>query len=195
MTDLTDQHIGTPPPLFAASLLYLIAFVGTASLVIGLGQGIESGLVRFVAALIFAGGGTVLALALSQTALATILGRGLHLWQFVWCIGIGVLLWLPATWILYVATYGLTVGVGALATPQPLTDAARPAIVALQLGVIVPLCQGIFMWGFFQSAAGRLGRGRGAILAAFLFGLFGLVATEFGMAAIPAWWGKPNHRR
>lgn len=176
----------TLPPLWGATLLYLGTLLATG-LVISFQEGVEVGLVRLLAAVIIAGGGTLLAAILTKTSLRAIFGRIPRLIDLGLSIFIGILIWIPANWMLFTSNYLLTLNVGLGAQPTPLNAQERPLIVALQLGLIIPLCHGVLFWGFIQRASLRIGRGWGALLTALLFGVFGLVNTEFGVSIMPAW--------
>src|SRR5262249_50790650 len=51
--------------------------------------------------------------------------------------------------------------------------------------VIVPVAQGLLFWGYIQRAGEQIGPARGALLAAALYAIYGLVTTELGLGSIP----------
>ncbi len=173
------------PTLSAALWLYFCALLLTAAVQIGLQANVEAVFLRLIAALFFAGGLTWLFGRLSGAPLAPTLGRLPPLSVLILAILIGLLAWLPATWLILATNTLLNTLIGLLPPPGLVAEGALPVAIALQLGILIPICHGLLFWGFLQRGARGLGGNGAAILAAGLYALFGLVSTEFGYAAVP----------
>lgn len=176
-----------PPALRTALWLYLAALVGTGLLVIGLGANVESVLLRFLAAVVVAGGFTAVTVWLTGASVSVLFGRPPTRAGLVLSGLAGATLWLPVSWLVIVVDGLLGLAVGPIAPPRALGTGASPAAIVIQFGLVIPLLQGVLFWGYLQRAAEQIGRVRAALLAAGLYGLFALVSTEFGSSAIPAY--------
>jgi hypothetical protein len=175
------------PSLFTALCLYLLVLLASAALIIGTQGNIQVTLIRFLAALILAGGGTALAVQVSGKGWRPLYRRGVKVGPALLCLLIGLLAWPPASWLTFTSNYWLTTSVGQIPPPQLLGSGSNNLAVALQLGLIVPFCYGLLFWGLLQGAAERLGPNWAAGLAGLLYGLFGLVINaDVGLSAIPA---------
>lgn len=182
---LTTPPTPRQPTLSAALWLYFCALLLTAAVQIGLQANVEAVFLRLIAALFFAGGLTWLFGRLSGAPLAPTLGHFPALPALLPAMLIGLLVWLPATWLILATNTLLNTLIGLLTPPGLVAEGALPLGVALQLGVVIPICQGFLFWGFLQKGARGLGSNSAAILAGGLYALFGLVSTEFGYAAVP----------
>jgi membrane protease YdiL (CAAX protease family) len=174
------------PTLRSAAWLFLIVFVLSAVVIVGVQTNIDVRFLRLVSALILAGGGTLLTIFLTNVPFGVVLGRGPRVGGLVIGVSLGVLLWLPVSWLLIVMEGLLTNTIGPLQPPVALqSNISLPALL-IQFGLLVPLCVGFLFWGYIQRAARALGDLTGATFAAILFALYGLVTTEFGTIIIPA---------
>ncbi len=96
------------------------------------------------------------------------------------------MIWPSATWSLLFVSQILGGVFGNL--PSPVSSIATFYSEMAVFGLIIPVCESLLFFGFILSAArSSLGRGRGILLMALLFGLFGLFSAGFGLAAIPAY--------
>lgn len=189
MIDPEERELnGRPPALRGALWTALAAFVCTALLAVGLAAQIEPVLLRFLAAVLFAGGFTLLALALTRTSIGALMGSRPHLAGVILSLLAGAAVWLPASWAIIVMDGALGLALGALPPPSALGSGISPAALVIQFGIVVPACQGLLYFAYVQRAASSMGRTRGAWLAAALFALYAaLVASEFGASALPAY--------
>lgn len=173
------------PTLAAALWLYLAALTLTAVFQIGLQANVEIVFLRLITAVFFSGGLTWLTARITRVRLGAVLGGIPSIGQVFAAALIGVLVWLPSTWLILAANTLLNTLIGLLPPPGLVAEGALPVGVAIQLGVVIPICQGIMFWGFLQRAGRGLGESGAMLLTGGLFALFGLVATEFGYSAVP----------
>ncbi len=180
-----SQSVLPAPTLRGALWLYLAALIGTALIVIGLQGAIRSlSLLRLIAAFLAVGVPLFIAAFVLRLPIAASFGRAPRLLHLAAAILIGVLAWLPASWLTFAANYALDAAVGFLPPPPSVTEGVLPFAAVIQLGIVVPTLQGALFWAYLQRSAHGLGANGAALLAAALYGLFALVSTEFGYAGI-----------
>ncbi len=180
-----SQSVPPAPTLRGALWLYLAALIGTALIVIGLQGAIRSlSLLRLIAAFLAVGVPLFIAAFALRLPIAASFGRSPRLLHLAAAILIGVLAWLPASWLTFAANYALDAAVGFLPPPPAVTEGVLPFAAVIQLGIVVPTLQGALFWAYLQRNAKGLGANGAALLAAALYGLFALVSTEFGYAGI-----------
>jgi hypothetical protein len=163
MTHETPDTLPRYPALRSAGWLYLIVLVLTGAVVILAPLNLDPRLLRLLAALILAGGGTIFAILISGAHFGAVFGRPPRVSGL------------------------LDLSLGFLPPPRALQAGVTPAALAIQFGLLVPLCQGVLFWAYIQRAAEGIGGGTGAVFTAVLFALYGLVSAEFGMRIIPAY--------
>ena len=182
--ELTDH----PPALRGALWTALAVFVCTALLAVGLAANIEPVLLRFLAAILFAGGFTALAVALTRTSVSALFGSRPRPVSILLALLVGAAVWLPVSWAIIVTDGALGLALGTLSPPSALGSGISPAALVIQFGIVVPACLGLLFFAYVQRAADGIGRVRGAWLAAALFALhYALVASEFGASALLAY--------
>lgn len=184
---MPEADVSRYPSLRSAAWLYLSVLLFTTIIIVGLPQNIDVRLLRLLAALILAGGGTMLALFLTNTGLGAIFGRRPRPGALILSLLTGAALWLPVSWLLIVVDGLLDVSLGFLPAPRALQSGVSTIALIVQFGLVVPLCQGLLFWAFIQRAAEGVGSMTGATLTAVLFALYGLVSADFGMTIIPAY--------
>lgn len=174
-----------PPMLRSALWLYLIAFIGTALIVIGLQGAVRSlSFLRLIAAFLAVGLPLFIAAFALRLPIGSTLGRLPRLWHAISAFAIGALAWLPASWLTFAANYALDATIGILPPPPAVTEGVLPLAAVIQLGIVVPTLHGVLFWAYLQRSAAGLGANGAALFAAALYGLFALVSTEFGYAGI-----------
>ncbi len=179
-----DSELRTPT-LRSALWLYLVAFFGTALIVIGLQGAIRSlAFLRMVAAFLAVGLPLFIAAFVLRLPIGSSFGRAPRLWHAIGAFLIGALAWLPASWLTFAANYALDATIGILPPPRPVTEGALPLAAVIQLGIVVPTLHGILFWAYLQRSAAGLGANGAALFAAALYALFALASTEFGYAGI-----------
>jgi hypothetical protein len=182
--DLSALRISPSPSLRFALWLYLLVLLLTIAIV-GLVPG-EVLLFRLIAAF-FALISTAVAIYASRTDWKTVTGHKPTFGELFVSLLMGIALWLPVFWLIFLTNAWMNTAIGPRAAPDPLPTGATRLAVIIQSGIVIPLFQGILFWAFLQKAAQGLGRLRGILLTAVLFGMFGLFSTEFGMSAFPAY--------
>jgi hypothetical protein len=171
------------PSLRSALWLYCLVVLGTAAIVIPLAYSIDVLVPRLMAALVAVAGFTFVAMMISRISPAALFGRPPTSISLVLSLLIGLAIWIPASWIRFTIYIGLNSVLGPL--PPPLPTNAPPLSVLIQAGVIIPLCHGFLFWAYIQRAAEGLGRRRGAILVAALYGIYGLFTAEGALSSVP----------
>lgn len=165
--------------LFAAMLISILV-------VIGLQENIEVLVLRLIAASIAALG--VIGLTLfNRIPIGSIVGVRSGVVGVIMGVLIGAAMWIPINWTLLIVELVLSAVIGSLTPPAPLATSATRVGAVFQLGVIIPLAQGLLLFGLIQHSA-QTTRGFtrwGAVLfTAFCFAILSLVTTEYGLAAI-----------
>ncbi len=173
------------PSLRSGLRLYLLVLIVSAALIVGLQGNIDIAFLRLIASLFVFGLFTLGALLISDVRLNAIMGRRPPLLTLPIGFAAGVLVWIPATWLLFVTAQLLGGIFGNL--PQLVTSSASFTQQAISFGIIFPLCQGFLMFGYILSSAQGIGRWRGILLTTLLFGIFGQFTTNFGLGAIPGY--------
>ena len=171
------------PSLRSAMWLYCLVVLGTAAIVIPLAYSIDVLVPRLMAALVAVAGFTFVAVLVSRISPSAIFGRPPTSLSLVLSLLIGLAIWVPASWIRFTIYNWLNLAVGVL--PPPLQSTAPPFSILLQAGAIIPLCHGFLFWAYIQRAAEALGRTRGVVLAAALYGIYGLFTAEGALSSVP----------
>jgi membrane protease YdiL (CAAX protease family) len=171
------------PSLRSAMWLYCLVVLGTAAIVIPLAYSIDVLLPRLMAALVAAAGFTFAAVIIGRLSPVALFGQPPLRSSLVLSLLIGLAIWVPASWIRFTIYIWLNSAVGLL--PPPMPSNAPPLSVLFQAAVIIPLCHGFLFWGYIQRAAEGLDRLRAAVLAAALFGLYGLFTAEGALSSVP----------
>ncbi len=169
------------PSLRSAAILYLLV-IPAGGLITALGEGIDIVFLRLISALFVQAGFTVVALIINAIRPAAILGKRPSLPVLMISFIAGLAVWPPATWLLSLFSQTLGGAFGNL--PRSVSSGATLEAQAVMFGIILPLCQGLLFFGYIFTAARGLGRWRGVLLTAVLFGLFGMFGAGLGMSAI-----------
>jgi hypothetical protein len=184
---MSDEPAAKPAPSYpslrSAMWLYCLVLLGTTLIVIPLAFHIDVVFLRMVSTLFATLGFTIIAIYLTHTRPGLILGPLPAPITLLISLLAGLAIWLPAVWIMFAVYTWLDNAVGLL--PAPMLTTATLFAVLLQAAIIVPLAQGLLFWGYIQRAGERLGKAHGAVLAATLFALYGLVTSELGLGSIP----------
>jgi hypothetical protein len=179
----------TSPRLTFALLAYMIIFLLTVGILSLTANNIETSLVRFLAALLFAGLGTFIAMQIDRAPFR-LLWAGIKPRLLVLGLLMGLLLWVPAFWMIFSANYLLdtSVGLNLQGVARAVQSVNLSPAASLQIGVVVPVLYGVFLFGYVQAAAtSALGKNGGALLTAVAFAMLGYVINvEYGMSALPA---------
>jgi membrane protease YdiL (CAAX protease family) len=171
--------------LRSAVWVFLAVLIGTAVIVIGVGEGVELQFRRFMAAVFGVGVLTVAAIVLSRRPFSAYANRFPPLPSLGASFALGVVLWLPVAWVLFLFDLLLTQAFGQLPPPPLLVSGITPIGAIVQYGIVFPLVQGLLFFGVIQRAANAFGRWRAIIVTAVLFALYAVIAnTDYGLAAI-----------
>ncbi len=173
-----DSATAKYPSLRTALWLYVFVLIATAGLTISFSSHIDPLFLRFAGALYIAGGFTLVATYLSRVKLATIFGRSPSVVSLIASLLAGVALWIPVIWLTNSISLALTNAIGVLPSQPPTqaTDFAR----FFQIGIVIPLCQGVLFWAFAESAAIRASRRWGVVLVALMFACYGVFGFDPG---------------
>ena len=177
------------PSLESGLRLYLLVLIAAALMIVGLEQAIDFTFLRFTAAIFIFVGFTAFAMLITRTRPGAIFGGlpgivPLFLWIILGFV-VGVVLWVPCTWLLLAFGQILTDGIGIL--PPIGASGTNFGSEAVVFVAVIPICEGLLFFGFLLSAARGIGNGRAILLIGVLFGIFGLFADQYGMRAIPAY--------
>jgi hypothetical protein len=146
-----------PPALREALWTALAVFVCTALLAIGLAANIEPVLLRFLAAVLFAGGFTALTVALNRTSVGVLFGDRPRPVSILLALLVGAAVWLPVSWAIIVTDGALGLAFGTLSPPSALGSGISPAALVIQFGIVVPACLGLLFFVYVQRAAEGIG--------------------------------------
>jgi hypothetical protein len=165
--------------------VYLLIMLATAGVIIGLAGGVDITFLRLLVAVFVAAGFTIAAVILTRVSFEAVAGRP----PSIALLGAGLLgglaIWIPATWTLGITQQILIVVFGSLSA----TVGSSATIIGqgVVFGLILPICQGLFFFGYLQASARGLGRWRGVWLVALLYGLYGLMSAGLGLSAVPGY--------
>ncbi len=172
------------PTLQTALRLYLLVVLGTLAISILLTPVVpDVPFQRLLTAMFVIAGLMILTVILTGANLRAVFGFPPRIMFLATGFLAGVAIFLPATWLLFLSSQilgGLFGNLPFPSTAQPLTSFQGKFAI---YGILIPLCQGLFFFGFIQTAARALGEWRGVIYTAILFGLYGFFSAGFGFAA------------
>lgn len=169
------------PSLRSAAILLLLV-IPAAGAITGLAEGIDVVFLRFISALFVYAGFTVAALLVNNVRPAAILGKRPALITLAISFLAGVAVWPSATWLL--SLFAQTLGGLYGNLPRGVGSTASLETQAVMFGIVLPICQGLLFFGYIFTAAQGIGRWRGVLLTAVLFGLFGIFSAGQGVSAV-----------
>lgn len=172
------------PSLRAALWIVLFAMLAILGSLIALRPIVDIVLLRVI--------GTILLLGIAAGYIVVVgvpviplLGIRPKLLQLALAVTAGVALWFPVWWLIVLVNATLNTLIGFLPPILPITTSASPFVVLLQVGLLIPLVQGLIFLGLVRRALGD--SLLSVVGVAVLLGAFSLVTTEFAYSGIPGY--------
>jgi hypothetical protein len=169
------------PSVRAALWIVLLAMLAILGSLLALRPIVDIVLLRVIGALILLGiaVGYIVVVGLPVIPLLGMRPKSL---QLVLAVTAGVALWFPVWWLIVLVNATFNTLIGFLPPILPITTSASPFVVLLQVGLLIPLVQGLIFLGLVRRALGD--SLLSVVGVAVLLGAFSLVTTEFAYSGI-----------